>query len=855
MHADSGETKPMTWRFPQADRVLELVLVCVLATGAIGLLAALAGTFHVPQIWMLGLLFTAVYQRKTAGRGLWWPTASSWTHVALLVLVALFFRLPAFHYVLGGQDEGVYVNAANHLLQSGGIAVSDPIAAKFLGSPALNEYLASNRQSDEIFLSGIYTQPGSITALQFQFYHLFPVWMALFGGLFGMIAAVYALTAFAVLSILFAYRLVLTVTGKSTAALVAGLLLAVSPLHAFFSKFPVTEVPTLAFALAGFGYLAAYWTSESGQRRGRTLWLAFAALASVFFVRISGFMYIPFVVAMAGLTALRDEDAERRKAIQRWTLAIVAAYAASVLYGLHWSRHYSLDIYRISFGIAFGRHWHAWLPIACLLGAACWALCLFARRRPFVRDRLVAAVVDPARWAIGVAVVAALALVATRAHWLGWTPHYAGDGWLDAQWGLSGSHWRAVKATSLAQLAVYMGPLLLGMALVLLCWPRREPLLEYMRLVAAGFCVYSLALQWVVPQGPYYARYLLSETVPYLIVFTLCVWPSMAGWLRASSSAVLAISVLYGGALTAAQVGKEENDGLYSALSAMVSRVGAHDVILLDSMDAGLPDTNEIKTPLLYTFGKNVITVSDQDLSDPAYLAAIGERFDDVFLISPSASAPRGFTEHDTVRVEVWAYKWSYGPPRSLGLHEDVRLHLFRRDRPQLPLGVARAFDQHGEWNDWLREGWSDPESWGVWAVGPEASLEIDAGELPPAPNGVLLHFELGAFVSEKHPRQRAEIAVNGVDLTSIEVTYPANTATFDLQVSARSLRNEDKIAVHLTLPDAVSPKSLGMGEDVRVLSFGLVSVEARPLAPPAAAEPTERDAGKEDGGTGVGHE
>jgi hypothetical protein len=841
MHIEVAAKTPLAWRFPQADRALELALVCVLVTGSLGLLAALAGVFHAPQIWMLGVLLTEVYRRKTAERDFHWSTSSSWTHMALLVLVALFFRVPAFHFVLGGQDEGVYVNIANHLLQSGGIAVSDPMSAKFLGTSALGEYLASNRQGDEIFLSGIYTQSGSITALQFQFYHLFPVWMALIGGLFGATATVYALTIFSVLSILFAYRLVLTVTGRPKVALLAGLLLAINPLHAFFSKFPVTEVPTLAFALAGFGYLAAYWTADPGQRMGRMLWLAFAALASVFFVRISGFMYIPFVLVLACLAALRDEDAPRRSAIQLWALSIVVVYAVSVLYGLHWSRQYSLDIYAISFGLAFGEHWHLWLLIAGLLGAACWALCLFAGRRPVVRGWLVSVAVNPARWAIGVAVVAALLLVALRGYWLGWTPHYAGDGWLDTQWGLSGSHWRAVKATSFAQLAVYMGPLLLATALALLCRPRREPVLEYMRLVAAGFCVYSLALQWFVPYGPYYARYLLSETLPYLIVFTLCVWPRMTGWLRTVTSAVLAISVLYGGAVTAAQVGKEENDGLYSALSAMVSRVGAHDVILLDSMDAGLPDTNEIKTPLLYTFGKNVITVSDQDLANPAYLAAIGERFDDVFLISPSAGAPRGFTERDTVRMEVWAYKWGYGPPRSLDLREDVRLHLFRRDRPQLPLGVATSFNRHGEWNDWLKGGWSDPESWGVWAAGPEASLEIDAGELPPVGEGVLLHFELRAFVSERHPRQRAEIAVSGSDVKSVEVTYPANTATFDLPVSTRSLRNEDKIVVHLTLPDAVTPKSLGISGDTRVLSFGLVSVEARPIMLSAGSMPVER--------------
>ncbi|CAM5236090.1 hypothetical protein [Rhodanobacter lindaniclasticus] len=129
--------------------------------------------------------------------------------------------------------------------------------------------------------------------------------------------------------------------------------------------------------------------------------------------------------------------------------------------------------------------------------------------------------------------------------------------------------------------------------------------------------------------------------------------------------------------------------------------------------------------------------------------------------------------------------------------------------------------------------------------------MEIDAGELPPASEGVSLHFELRAFVSERHPRQRAEFAVNGMDVKTIEVNYPANTATFNLPVSTHSLRNEDKIAVHLNLPDAVSPKSLGIGEDTRVLSFGLVSVEARPLKPSASSVP----AGRSDAEKGVGHE
>ena len=251
----------------RVDRLLELVVVWVLAISGIGLLATVFGYFLVPQIVLAATLSTGIYawrvKRVEASDAKWAP---KWTHVVLLLLVCLFFRVPAFNYVLGGQDEGLYVNMAHYIERTGGIDVRDTVLEKLQGSPFVERYLSENRHiraysgplAGGDFVAGVYVKGPTDSRLSFQFYHLFPIWMALFDGLLGGAFAVYALTFFSLLSLVFMHRLALVMTDSARAALIAGLLLAVNPLHAFFSKFPVTEVPTLAFSLVGFTYLAMF---------------------------------------------------------------------------------------------------------------------------------------------------------------------------------------------------------------------------------------------------------------------------------------------------------------------------------------------------------------------------------------------------------------------------------------------------------------------------------------------------------------------------------------------------------------------------------------------------------------------
>src|SRR5690348_429380 len=255
------------------DRIFELIGVFTITASLIGLAATLVGAFHAPQVLLGSLLLTGCYAYRTKDWCALPGPQPKWLHIAMLLAIALFFRLPVYHYTLGAQDEGLYTSMAHHIARTGGIADRDKVMDGLKGTPYLQTYLHDNRiyegDSPTLYLLGVYARERGTSHLVFQLYYLFPVWMAVVGGVVGSTVAVYALTFFALLSIVFFYRLALLLTSSHKAALLAGALLAVNPLHAFFSKFPVTEMPTLAFSLIGFTLLAGFWTASPANRRRR----------------------------------------------------------------------------------------------------------------------------------------------------------------------------------------------------------------------------------------------------------------------------------------------------------------------------------------------------------------------------------------------------------------------------------------------------------------------------------------------------------------------------------------------------------------------------------------------------------
>ena len=121
-----------------------------------------------------------------------------------------------------------------------------------------------------------------------------------------------------------------------------------------------------------------------------------------------------------------------------------------------------------------------------------------------------------------------------------------------------------------------------------------------------------------------------------------------------------------------------------------------------------------------------------------------------------------------------------------------------------------------------LRDGWGQNEDWGVWSIGKETLLAL----FMPSGTPKILTLDVRAFINNQHPSQQVNISINGLFLKTVTLSaFDGNKIELNLPPSTYG---KEWIEIGFSLPQAVSPKELGMGEDNRKLSIGLKSVVFR---------------------------
>ena len=118
----------------------------------------------------------------------------------------------------------------------------------------------------------------------------------------------------------------------------------------------------------------------------------------------------------------------------------------------------------------------------------------------------------------------------------------------------------------------------------------------------------------------------------------------------------------------------------------------------------------------------------------------------------------------------------------------------------------------------YLQAGWSDSEGWGTWSASRSATLLLPTS--PAQVDSVVIDF--AAAVSPSHPVQRVEIVVNGSQAFSGSISERSGTIEFKIPGAAKS---DAFIKMEFRLPDAASPKEMGLGEDRRTLAIGLRTI------------------------------
>ena len=325
---------------------------------------------------------------EPAPRKLNWP-------LLVVLAVGLFLRLPPSLSVHGGQDQGVYLAISQHFIRTGRIYVDDPLLKQaFIGNdaeaqalralfiPYLNGRKGMAPTEAERFLwevkgpgkprtlledrfegtrlPGFYIADKESGRIVPQFFHLHPIWLALFslvGG--GFTASVYMLPFFSLLAIATIYYLARRAFGSDWAGLLAAGFLAVDILQVWTNRFPVAE--TLAQSFLFGGLLFYYrWRERDDPRE---LWLAAGCFGAYVFARGAGLLLLPMFIAAFWLA-----EAKRREYLfYNLVLGLnLLAVTHGMYFGFPYIREQFLFKGKLQFDLAW---WHIFL-----LGLVCIGL-------------------------------------------------------------------------------------------------------------------------------------------------------------------------------------------------------------------------------------------------------------------------------------------------------------------------------------------------------------------------------------------------------------------------------------------------------------------------------------------------
>ena len=765
--------------------------------------------------------------------------------ILVVLLAALLFRAEPFLPMHGGQDQGVYVSMSAHLQREGSVFIDDPLPAT-LPDQRLRDIYDGVLPEQRGF--GYHVQPGVYYShtqgdYVFQFYHLHPLWMATFADLFGDRARFYALTFFSLLGIVGLCLLVLEITGARVAALVTGLLLAVNPLHVFFSRLHVTEIVALAFSAIGFYYLAraARGVQQAAPPASTAALgvLSALSLALVFFVRITGFLYLPLLLLVYGLGlwwTTRQRPAYTRQVIGYGGL-VAGLYAVSVLYGLYYSPVYSPVIYGWRFAGLLGTYWKEILAVVSLGTIAAGAILPLAVRSDVARRRLAFAA-RPGLWIglAGAAIALGVAGSLYEAYVIGFTdryayvPHYT-------RFGIVGAGAPIFWQTGAVGWLLYTSPLL---ALVAIAGVHRAPrqwpvVLLYVFLAVCVFANLAVNVP-VIYQHYYYARYLVSEIVPYGIAIAVAVtFLTTSRRFRVLGAAAIALTIPFHLYYVLQQAPVREGVRPYAVMSRIADAVG--DGLLLLDVDGWGGKRNwegyaRLQTPLTYYFGKRVFPIESDDLGEVlssydgvggAVVWMLGRRPSEHPCLEPAGM------------FSYWDTRMSNAPTIPVTADESFwsqDLYLYKRP------AVCASADREFRFEDGrmyptrrgyvdaqrvLGTGWHNPEQRHVWS-GAAPTLELSKrwfdGERWPA----VLLMELRPYAAS--PDHEVTLTVRSGDEEQ-EITFDGGaTAVHEFGLGCPA--DGDACTVLLNVDGARSPREVRGAQDGRTLGIGLFNIGFR---------------------------
>lgn len=803
----------------------DLLIAILSSVSAISLIALVSGLFNPTLCFLFGflLVFLMFYffpRLFISEKPVLLSSLPNVLLVTLLLISALFFRQEPFIYIMGGQDQGVYVNMSSYFQHKGNVEIRDTMRDLIEDPNVLYTY---DFRPGDFFEPGVF-KTNKAGNYVFQFYHLFPVWMAIFGEVFGDINRYYALTFFSLLSILSAYFLVTKTTKSYFWGIVAGVLLALNPLHVFFSRWPVTEVPALCFSLCGFYYLAnSFDLYQSNNNSNKHLYLNLSLSAFcfglLFFTRISGFMYIPVFLIILFFAPL-EKDKIFSRALVFYATAVFIFFSISVWYGFTYSQPYSLAIYEASFSRLLGQKWQQPLFILLLITIVFFVSWIkITWRNLEIQNWLVSYnfnIINFIWWLISSIAVLALLLGIYKAYLLGFTDRYADNPWVGQRWHLWGQGWKSIGYISLFVAVTYISPVLF-LLLFGISWTLRKSIHGlFAWFFFTMFWAYICLLQWNIPYQYYYARYLVSEVVPYGIICAVIGLSLVSNkkWRKALLILAILTTLPYYAYYLVPQLKGREGIAQYIALNEISKEININDMIIFDG------NNSRITTPLIYYFDKNLFPVFNMnELIEVAKWAIKHPAIDKVFLMTQNVYNEGFLSPVKTVQYKENIFETVGRIPVNFITRQQYNIYLLRVTEDILNINNSDFYSTFFNITNKLTikiEGFHNDRVW------TKSNFRIYLANVDLASikeMNILTYNYLPRAIQIND--NTLKITLNNIPISLLERRDDA--ITFSLPEQLREKQDQVIIEGHI---DTWIPKNLGINQDPRELGLDIKAIE-----------------------------
>lgn len=695
-----------------------------------------------------------------------------------ILLIALFFTAKPYLYVMGGQDQGLYVNMSATYERTGSTFIQDSLRASLAESE-------KSLYDAHFYYPGIYIHDLSKSEYVYQFYPLHPIWLAIFGKLFGADDRVYSLVFFSLISIITFFLLAYELSGgKKLPGYLIALLLAVNPLFAFFSKFPLSEMVMVAFSSLGFYYLLRYYkgTREDAPRR-LYLFLSSLAFFSLFFVHISGFFYMPIFYLLLLLTLIYVTNQAEKKWLIMYYFSVFFSYFLSVLYGLNYSPTYARDIYRIEVSRLFVMNPTIQISISAILAILLPFLVVrFQHNLKNMIRRLQPHLFN---------------LIALSFFILILFNFYQALH-LDID----------LRTSTNFVLILYFSPF--GTLLFLLALNQIRKWYEIpffiLLIFLLIFWIPKVTLTGYVNYQYYGSRYLFSE----VIVYSLLLIALYGGYLlrekdvikKICTCGLIAGMLIYFFYFTSYQLQGQEGDGSNKALSLIAEEVDENDLLLSTFTDS------EIITPLPYYYGLNLFAIPKQEVANDDLINKFLDSFNDVFVLS---NGPLSNPNLETVNMIAYKQGIFEHPvnmlPKKFFYHRLTNLYLYRISRHDYFTPIIRPS------NFRLTNFYSDR----YWTNGNGIISEIGL-KLVPESNYIVLHTLGHNPIRANLERLNLKLFINNIELKFNK--RDGNSYYFEINPAIKEINT-------ITINSSTfTPQEFGINTDTRSLGVDVAMLK-----------------------------